>query len=194
MCGGGHAKVFMCALGWIEPMVAVVHVPYHTARLRSACVLAVLFSLPFTTTPPPPPVSSLYIRQAHLDIKQNQVAEAFQERLSDLALYNKRLMDALGSINAEITGLTADLESTRAFMNSRFGWCVHFPPSPHRTPARPHVPTVVCTRSNVFVPRLVTAPAVAFHRPITVNNKCREFRDDRLGIELARHVIFFGQL
>lgn len=81
--------------------------------------------------------------QAHLDVKQTQVAEAFQERLSDLNLFLRRLQDTLGSINGEIAGLTADLETTRKFMNSRFGW------------------------------------------PITVNQKCREFRDERLGIELV---------
>jgi len=88
--------------------------------------------------------------QAHLDVKQTQVGEAFQERLSDLNLYLKRLQDTLASINGEIAGLTADLEATRAFMNSRFGW------------------------------------------PITVNQKCREFRDERLGIELVEDAVETG--
>ena len=88
--------------------------------------------------------------QAHLDVKQTQVGEAFQERLSDLNLYLKRLQDTLANINGEIAGLTADLEATRAFMNSRFGW------------------------------------------PITVNEKCREFRDERLGIELVADSVELG--
>jgi tektin-3 len=50
------------------------------------------------------------------------VQEAFQERLHDLRLYHSRLSEALSSINREISGLSADLEATKAFMNSRFGW------------------------------------------------------------------------
>lgn len=60
--------------------------------------------------------------QAHLDIKQTQVKEAFQARTGDLKLYHTKLTDMLGQINTTIGGLQAQLEEMQKFMNSRFGW------------------------------------------------------------------------
>jgi hypothetical protein len=60
--------------------------------------------------------------QAHLDIKQTQVKEAFQQRLGDLKLYHSKLSENLRMINSTINKLQASLEDMQAFMNSRFGW------------------------------------------------------------------------
>ena len=46
-------------------------------------------------------------------LPSTQVGEAFQERLSDLNPYLKRLQDTLANISGEIAGLTADLEATQ---------------------------------------------------------------------------------
>eukprot|EP00039_Didymoeca_costata_P024013 m.8985 g.8985 ORF g.8985 m.8985 type:complete len:511 (-) comp3987_c0_seq1:239-1771(-) len=60
--------------------------------------------------------------QAHLDIKQTEVHEAFQQRISVLKSYYALLQESLGNVNREINGLASSLADCKAFMNSRFGW------------------------------------------------------------------------